>query len=741
MRKIKQLIIIGIIVIFLLSSLGTISVFAVGSNYEKQINVEYFLEKPIIRQIEIEGTNYDYLILDGAPSFGNPGDPCLPIKSAKILLPYNSRVDKILVDPGEKKILGSDLNIMPVANPVPVSMIKTVKAPVPDEKIYNSDEIFPGKFYDKVGVQSFRGYQILVLSLYPVQYNPVTGELFYYSDFKITVETETEDKQLSIYHGLYNDLIEAKGKVDNPKILDTYPIFKNSFTNQYDMMILTTNQLKSAFQPLKQANDARGVSTEIKTLSDIKLNPSGVTAEDIRDYIRSEYETNGIEYVLFGGDGDIVPMKMLYVEGMDEDVRFYSTEMPSDLYFACLDGTYNYDGDELWGEETDGENGEDVDLMAEVYVGRACVDNIDDANNFVQKTIDYLNIDYSDEYLRKILMAGESLGDFGIASWGGNYLDLQIDESNQDGYTTQGIPSDKFQIEKMYDRDWENNNWMPQELVDLANENVHIINHDGHSNYVYNMKMSIWNVESFQNSKPFFAYSSGCMCGGFDQPEDDDCFAEYLTVKTPNGAFAAIMNARYGWFWAYSLDGDGVRFKRQFWDAIFSENMPIISKANQESKEDNLYILQRSCIRWTYYQLNYFGDPSVAFKVSRPPEKPEKPVGETSPESGQTYQYSSSTTEPDGEQIYYMWDWGDGTFSDWDGPYNSGQTVETSNSWDEKGTYLVRVKAKDSQGAESEWSDPLNVAISKSKNKLPLDFRYLIVHFLNYLQNIRPLVK
>jgi len=78
------------------------------------------------------------------------------------------------------------------------------------------------------------------------------------------------------------------------------------------------------------------------------------------------------------------------------------------------------------------------------------------------------------------------------------------------------------------------------------------------------------------------------------------CFAEYITVKIPNGAFAAIMNARYGWFWAYSTDGDGTRFKREFWDAVFAEDIPVISKANQKSKEDNLHILTRSCIRWTY---------------------------------------------------------------------------------------------------------------------------------------------
>ena len=735
MYKMKKFLSIIIVSIFLVSSITALNAMARVPNGETY--VEYHLDKPVVKQTEIEGIVYDYLELKDAPSFGDPGEPNLPIKSANILLPYGTCVEEIIVTPGEKISLGSNYNILPVSEPIPISMIKAVKAPSPDMTIYNSDDLFPGKFYDEIGVYIFRGYQILVLSLYPIQYKPESGEIFYYPNLNVDVNTITEDNIANSYLGRHSDSLDVVNKVDNPDIVDTYPLLNYDFTGHYDLMILTTTELKNAFQPLKQANDARGVSTQIKTLSDIKINPNSVTPEDIRDFIRTEYQSNGIQYVLFGGDKDVVPAKMLYVSGYDEDQqnRFYEDEMPSDLYFACLDGTYNYDGDEIWGEATDGDNGEDVDLMAEVFVGRACVDNAEDVNNFVEKTIDYLNTDYGDAYLGKVLMAGEELGPYGVAQWGGNYLDLQVDECDDSGYTTQGIPSDRYDIEYMYDRDWDNNYWMAQELVDVVNDNVLIINHDGHSSYQYNMKMSIDGVEAFENVKPFFAYSSGCMCGGFDQPNDDDCFAEYLTVKSPNAAFAAIMNARYGWFWAYSLDGDGVRFKRQFWDAIFDENIPVISKANQESKEDNLYILGRSCIRWTYYQLNYFGDPSVAFKLSMPPNKPEKPTGETSPEPNQAYQYSSSTSEPDGEQLYYMWDWGDGTLSEWDGPYNSGETVQASHSWSEKGTYDVRIKARDSHGVESEWSDPLSITMPKIKNSLR--FRDIIRDILNYLRNNR----
>ncbi|GAG87737.1 unnamed protein product [marine sediment metagenome] len=44
-----------------------------------------------------------------------------------------------------------------------------------------------------------------------------------------------------------------------------------------------------------------------------------------------------------------------------------------------------------------------------------------------------------------------------------------------------------------------------------------------------------------------------------------------------------------------------------------------------------------------------------------PPDKPDKPSGESSGKPGVSYVYSSSAIDPDGDQIYYKFDWGDGT--------------------------------------------------------------------------------
>ncbi len=97
------------------------------------------------------------------------------------------------------------------------------------------------------------------------------------------------------------------------------------------------------------------------------------------------------------------------------------------------------------------------------------------------------------------------------------------------------------------------------------------------------------------------------------------------------------------------------------------------------------------------------------------PEKSSRPNGPSSGQVGTEYMYTSSTIDPDSDEIYYWFDWGDNTNSGWLGPYDSGDTVSASNVWNSLGNYEIKVKAKDSNGAQSEWSDPLATSMPKNK--------------------------
>ena len=105
---------------------------------------------------------------------------------------------------------------------------------------------------------------------------------------------------------------------------------------------------------------------------------------------------------------------------------------------------------------------------------------------------------------------------------------------------------------------------------------------------------------------------------------------------------------------------------------------------------------------------------AYVFTKNNPPDKPSKPSGETKGKIGQKYTYKASTTDPDGNQLFYNWSWGDGTFSGGIGPYDSGIICEANHTWTEKGSYEIKVKAQDIHGLVSDWSDPLTIRMPKT---------------------------
>lgn len=121
----------------------------------------------------------------------------------------------------------------------------------------------------------------------------------------------------------------------------------------------------------------------------------------------------------------------------------------------------------------------------------------------------------------------------------------------------------------------------------------------------------------------------------------------------------------------------------------------------------------------------------VITEDNNPPNKPDTPSGATSGKTGTSYSYSTSTTDPENDQVYYWFDWGDGTNSGWNGPHNSGEIISLSHTWTADGTYPLKVKAKDANDDESTWSDPLSISMPKKKsfNYIPDMLLWLIERF------------
>lgn len=122
--------------------------------------------------------------------------------------------------------------------------------------------------------------------------------------------------------------------------------------------------------------------------------------------------------------------------------------------------------------------------------------------------------------------------------------------------------------------------------------------------------------------------------------------------------------------------------------------------------------------------LKYPFDPNFE-PSNKAPNTPVKPKGEQNGKIGIEYTYSSETTDPESDQIYYLFKWGDQTSSKWLGPFDSGVVCYANHTWNKDGAYIVQVKSKDIYGSESGWSKPLTVAMPKEKTVILSDFLIL----------------
>jgi len=626
------------------------------------IVLNFDFQKPrIVKNVfTYENKSYDSVQVESLNRHGSPGQPIMPFKTAKILLPQDRDLQSIEVIGGKKITLDGTYRINYGKTPVPLSMAPRSSSSnlnletEPIQQIYSASTPFPEKCYRALPLQNLRGYKILVLNLYPVQYIPKEGLISYFAGMTVKVHLKPALKVSPLFRNLPGDKEKTIQMVDNPGAANSYTeIPERSHEgciadpcDSYDYVIITSNELKNSegtytFEDLIDSKNQKGVAATIVTVEEIIADSdydcdgmygdgcSGELFNDkaahIRNFIKDAYQNWGTEYVLLGGDGDgvdvggesgddIIPVRILYAFGYDGGNH---DKIPADLYYAALDGNWNNDEDDYWGE--DGEE----DLYAEVYVGRAPVDSEEELSNFVMKTLAYEGSHES--YLEEVWMVGEYLGD---STWGGDYKDEIPNGSSAHGYTTVGFP-EYYNVNTLYDRD---GYWPTSEMISVINNGAHIINHLGHAGILYVMKLcnapfyqagpfcgttGDTDVDDLTNTNYCFIYSQGCYPGAFDNWDGvytkSDSIAEHF-VTSEHGAFAVIMNSRYGWYKVGSTDGPSQHYDRQFWDAIFAEGITNIGKANQDSKEDNIGFLDGyggDNMKWCYYSLNLLGDPEL----------------------------------------------------------------------------------------------------------------------------------
>ncbi len=87
---------------------------------------------------------------------------------------------------------------------------------------------------------------------------------------------------------------------------------------------------------------------------------------------------------------------------------------------------------------------------------------------------------------------------------------------------------------------------------------------------------------------------------------------------------------------------------------------------------------------------------------------------------GETLTFGFTSVDPNLDDVWYMVAWGDTSTPVWSSGRPSGEQYVVTHSYPDSGVYFVKARAKDSQDAESPWSDSSQVTVGLFAPQAPL---------------------
>jgi len=230
MREIK---ILGILILTGIVYLGFNFAIESIAAEPSDIVVEYTFSQPKIEKVG----EYDRITIPDREIylFGRPGEPLLPYKTVKILLPQGRLLQDIIVTGIDETIIEGTYRIEPAQKPVPISKPEEFKWTEPDPLIYASSNPYPEKLYSDWSIQTLRGFKILIFQIYPVRYIPKEGIISYFKRIVVEIKTVSSPEVSIEEKGIYKrkavkirgfkfdkDKERVRGVVDNPQEIETY---------------------------------------------------------------------------------------------------------------------------------------------------------------------------------------------------------------------------------------------------------------------------------------------------------------------------------------------------------------------------------------------------------------------------------------------------------------------------------------------------------------------------------------
>jgi len=387
------------------------------------------------------------------------------------------------------------------------------------------------------------------------------------------------------------------------------------------LLIITSPQLAANFKPLVDFKKIIGASTAVALTDSIYNHYEGIDKqEQIRNYLKDFYASGG-KYVLLGGDDDIIPPRYLFYYNVDFQPSDTNDLMPSDLYFADLNGEWDKDGDGVWGEPTQ----DAPDIIPELMVGRIPVKTGEGISNYCAKEIAYCSNPGNGSYdhlTKALFFTADEMRDY---PEGGQHKEIaSVYPSNFaiDTFTTVETPSGEAPAPTNFDG---------AQSISKISEGFGIINIVTHGradgfvvrsaeycqwpmSYILTSWATGWHgtTENLaRNNKVSFYYSLACNVGGYDLDMLNGAswnmsLVEQLIAADSAGAVGMVANSRWGWVYSSYL------LQESFMNHLFTDANGSPTEAMYLSWLDYPYF------RDLIYGQNYFGDPSINIYTSQP---------------------------------------------------------------------------------------------------------------------------
>jgi len=315
--------------------------------------------------------------------------------------------------------------------------------------------------------------------------------------------------------------------------------------------------------------------------------------------------------VLLGGDTDLIPARYAW--------SVYSLEgnsVPTDLYYACLDGDWNADGDARWGEGfVYSENSSDMaDLYPEVLIGRLPVTTASEVDAYrlkVQKYVEPTVFDYQNKaafFAEVIWPATYKPGD-PILKNGADNAERIISQA--------GMSGAGLQLTRLYETPSLYPNALPLTLssaLAAMNAGNAMVTDIGHG-FRYTMSLGdlpMTNVQALgltNADRPFFLNMLNCSAAAFDFP----CLAEKFVLNASGGAIGVIGSARE----AYP---DNIQLFQEAWfKKLFVEGYRAAGEALHEARLQYLsQTYDDGAYRWSNFITAFLGDPTLLLWTAAP---------------------------------------------------------------------------------------------------------------------------